>query len=76
MGKRHEEDVKKYYLDVFGFDSSIKESSRKLVALFSDFGADMYYDGIINREQVGCIPCDTKLDENEIFEMINGLIRK
>jgi len=36
----------------------------------------MYYDGIINREQVGCIPCDTELDENEIFEMINGLIRK
>ena len=76
MGKHHKEDVRKYYLDVFGFDSSIEESSRKLVALFSDFGVDMYYDGIINREQVGCIPCDTELDENEIFEMINGLIRK
>ena len=76
MGKRHEEDVRKYYLDVFGFDSSIEESSRKLVALFSDFGVDMYYDGIISREQVGSIPCDTELDENEIFEMINGLIRK
>ena len=76
MGKRHAEDVGKYYLDVFGFDSSIEESSRKLVALFSDFGVDMYYDGIINREQVGCIPCDTELDENEIFEMINGVIRK
>ena len=76
MGRHHAEDIRKYYFDAFGFDSSIEESSRKLVELFSDFGVDMYYDATISREQVGCIPCDTELDENEIFEMMNGLIRK
>lgn len=76
MGRHHAEDIRKYYLDAFGFDSSIEESSRKLIELFSGFGVDMYYDGSITREQVGNIPCDTELDSNEIFEMINGLIRK
>lgn len=76
MGRHHAEDIRKYYLDVFGLDSSIEESSRKLIELFSDFGVDMYYDGNITREQINSIPCDTELDSNEVFEMINGLIRK
>lgn len=76
MGKHHTEDIKKYYFDAFGFDSSIEESSKRLIELFSDFGVDMYYEGTISREQVGCIPCDTELDEKEVFSLINKLIRK
>lgn len=45
MGKHHADDIRKYYHDAFGFDSSIEESSRKLVELFEDFGVEMYYDG-------------------------------
>ena len=76
MGKHHTEDIKKYYFDAFGFESSIEESSKKMIELFSGFGVDMYYEGTISREQVGCIPCDTELDEKEVFSMINKLIRK
>jgi len=76
MGQHHAQDIRKYYLDAFDFDSSIGESSRKLIELFSGFGVDMYYDGGITREQVGSIPCDTELDSNEVFEMVNRLIRK
>lgn len=76
MGNRHAEDIKKYFLDVFGFDSSIEESSRKLIELFSGFGVPMYYDGTITREQVDALPCQTELDSDEVFYMMNRLIRK
>ena len=75
MGKYHAEDIRKYYLDAFDFNSSIEESSRKLIELFAGLGAEMYYDGKITHEQVDSIPCNTELDGNEIFEMINALVR-
>lgn len=76
MGRRHAYDIGKYYHDAFGFDSSVEESSRKLIELFSSLGADMYYNGQISREQVDSIPCQTELDSDEIFEMMNALIRR
>lgn len=76
MGKHHAEDVRKYYADAFGFDSSIEESTRKLIGLFSDFGVEMCYDGEISRKQVDDIPCQTELSKDEIFEIMNALIRK
>lgn len=75
MGKYHAEDIRKYYLDTFGFDSSIEESSRKLIELFAGLGVDMYYEDKIIRKQVDGIQCDTELDGNEIFEMISALVR-
>lgn len=76
MGKHHADDIKKYYRDAFGFDSSIEESSRKLIELFTGFGVEMYYDRKITREQVDSIPCDTELNGHEIFEMMNALVRR
>lgn len=75
MGRRHAEEIGKYYRDAFGFDSSIEESSRKLVELFEGFGVEMYYDGKITREQVDAIPCHTELSKEEVFDIINSLIR-
>ena len=75
MGRYHADDIKKYYLDAFGFDSSIEESSRKLLELFSGLGADMFYEGQITCEQVGSIPCQTELTPKEVFEIMNSLIR-
>lgn len=75
MGRRHAEDIRKYYSDAFGFTSTIEESSRRLIRLFSDFGAAMFYDGRITREQVDRIPCHTELTPNEVFETMNALLR-
>ena len=75
MGKHHPKEVEKYYLDAFGFDSSIEDSSRKLIELFSNLGIEMFYDGQITRNQVDCIPCHTELDREEIFDIINSLIQ-
>lgn len=75
MGKHHPEEVGKYYLDAFGFDSSIEDSSRKLAELFSGLGVEMSYNGQITREQVDAIPCHTELSKEEVFGIINSLIR-
>ena len=76
MGVYHAEDIGKYYFDAFDFDSSIEESSRKLIDLFSSLGVDMYCDGEITRKQVDNIPCHTKLNGDEVFELMNALIRQ
>lgn len=75
MGKHHADDIRKFYHDAFGFDSSIEESSRKLVELFEGLGVEMYYDGKITREQVDAITCHTELSKEEVFDIINSLIR-
>ena len=74
MGKRRPEEIGKYYLDAFGFDSSIEDSSRKLIELFSGLGVKMSYNGQITREQVDAISCHTELSKEEVFEIINSLI--
>lgn len=75
MGRCHAEEIRKYYRDAFGFDSSIEESSQKLIELFAGLGAEMYYDGIITREQVDGVPCDTELSGDEVFSIMDSLIR-
>lgn len=75
MSRHHADDIRRYYHDAFGFDSSLEESSHKLIELFASLGADMYYEGRITRELVDGIPCRTELGKDEIFEMMNALIR-
>lgn len=76
MGKHHAEEIGKYFLDVFGFDSSIEESCRKLTDLFAGFGVEMFFDGEISREQVDAIPCRTELSRAEIFDIVKSLTRQ
>ena len=75
MGKHHADDIKKYFRDAFGFDSSIEESSRKLIELFAALGVEMYYDGSVSEEQIKQIPYDTELNDTEVIEMITEMIR-
>lgn len=76
MGRHHGEDIRKYFLDAFGFDSSIEDSSRKLTELFASFGVPMWYDEEVSREQVDAVPCHTELSKEEVFEIINDVVRK
>lgn len=75
MGRHHTEDIRKYFLDAFGFDSTIEESSRRLSELFASFGVPMRYEKEICREQVDAVPCHTELTKEEVFEVINGVVR-
>lgn len=76
MGRHHEADIRKYYLDALGYDGPVEESSRKLLELFAGFGVEMFYDGEISREQVDNIPCQTELGREEVFDMMNALLRR
>lgn len=76
MGKIHLDDIKNYYRDAFGFNGTIEESSRKLIELFVRFGVEMYYDATVTQEQIKAIPCETVLDENEIFEIMKSITSK
>lgn len=76
MGRHHAEDIRRYFLDAFGFDSSIEESSHKLTELFASFGVPMFYEGEVSHEQVDAVPCQTELGKEEVYEIISGLIRR
>lgn len=76
MGKYHEEEIRSYFSDVFGFEGSIPESADRLMALFADFGIDLYFDGSITRGQVEAIPCETQLTADEVFNLVTSLLRK
>lgn len=73
MGRHHEDDVRRYYLDAFGYDMSIEESSHKLAELFASFGVPMAYEGKVSPGQVDVIPCQTELSKEEIYEIISLL---
>ncbi len=76
MGRHHTEDIQRYFLDAFGFDSPIEESSSRLTELFASFDVPMFYDRTISREQVNAIPCQTELNKEDVFEIVEGMIRK
>ena len=76
MGRRHEDDVKRYFHDAFGFDGAIDESAERLTLLFESFGVNMHYDATVSPEQVAAVPCDTELTADEVFETIERLTRK
>lgn len=75
MGKYHEDDIKRYFHDVYGFDSSISVSSDRLVNLFAAFGVEMFFDGSISDERIMSIPYQTELNDNEVIEMIHEMIK-
>lgn len=75
MGRHHEEEIRKYFLDAFGFDSSVEDSSHKLTELFASFGVPMYYNGELSREKVDAVPCQTELSREEVFEVIKAVVK-
>lgn len=75
MSRHYADDIRKYFSDAFGFTSSIEESVNKLIELFSALGVPMYYEGEVCREQIKNIPHQTELNEAEVFEIINSLVK-
>lgn len=75
MGRHYAEDIRKYFADAFGFTSSIEESVNKLIELFFSLGVPMYYDEEINCEQIKDIPYQTELNEEEVIEIMNSLVK-
>lgn len=75
MGAHHNDDIRQYFLDAFGYDGPIEESCRKLTDLFTSFGAEMYFDGNVTTEMIRAIPYEIELKENEVLEMISAMTK-
>lgn len=76
MGRKHHDDVLKFYHDAFGFDGNIEDSSDKLIKLFEDLGVRMYFDGVVTAEEVSASPCETELSNDEVFSLISSILRQ
>ncbi len=75
MAAYHEDDVCGYFKDAFGFEGDIAESVDKMVALFTELGVDMYFDGSADEEQIRKIPVDSVLSMNRRVRMIGECMR-
>lgn len=67
-------EIRRYYSDVFGYDTTVAESSERFIRLFASFGVPMYYDARVSRPQVDAIPCDTALSPHEVYRLTESLL--
>lgn len=70
MAKYHEEDICRYFKDVFGFEGSVEDSVRQMIELFESLGVDMYFDGEISEDALKDIDISTGLSAVEVTELI------
>lgn len=84
IGKYHEDDIRLYFHDVFGFDGTVEDSTNKLIQLFTDFGIDMYFHGEFNEEKLKSTPVPfidcydnsiSSLKKEEIFTIIKDSMK-
>lgn len=52
MAKYHDADIRQYFKNAFGYEGSIEESSNKMIELFTDFGINMYFEGVVSPEKL------------------------
>lgn len=73
---KHENKVKKFLADAFGFNGNVDDSINKLIQLCSDFGVDMYLHKDFTEEQLDKIPNKSSLTKEEISEILRNSIKK
>lgn len=70
MSAYHETDIRAYFRDVFEYEGEIEDSASRMTALFTELGADMYFDGEWSEEEAMRIPVRSVLRQEEIVEII------
>lgn len=75
MASYHENDIRTYMKDAFGYDGEIAESVDRMVELFAGLGIDMYFDGELDEGRIGSVPVDTILNPEEIVFIIKASMR-
>lgn len=71
----HEADIQNYFRDTFGYDGGVNQSVEKMIAWFSEMGADMYFDGSVDEVQICAVPAETSLKKEELVRMIKESMR-
>lgn len=75
MAKYHEEDIRHYFKDVFGYEGSVEDSARQMTELFENLGIDMYFDGKVSEDALKDIDISTGLSTKEVTELIRQCLR-
>ena len=75
MVRYHEDDVRAYFKDVFGYEGDVTGSVDKMIKLFSEFGVDMYFEGEVSTSKIKEIDIETALSLDEITGMILDCLR-
>ena len=75
MAKYHDDDIRRYFKDAFGYEGGIEESTGKLTGLFAELGVDMYFDGDVSAEAIKGIDISTMLSVDEITDIVTECLR-
>lgn len=75
MAVYHEEEIRAYFKDVFGYEGNVDESTEKMIALFEEMGIDMYFEGDADEEKICQIPLESVLSREEIVHMVRACMR-
>ena len=75
MANYHEEDIRAYLKDAFGFEGSLDDSTERLVQLFEEIGVDMYFDGALSEERIENIDVKSVLTVEERQQIIRDCLR-
>lgn len=75
MAAYHEEEVRAYFKDTFGYEGNVAESAEKMIELFEEMGVDMYFDGVADGEKIRRIAVETMLNQEEIIRMVEACMR-
>lgn len=76
MAKYHEEDVRLYFADVYGFTESAASSAERLVALFEDFGVAMHFEGNLSEKECAAVKTSSVLKGDEIFAIMKECMKQ
>lgn len=75
MGVYHEEHIKHYFSDAFGFEGSIDSSVKKMIDLFTELGIDMYFDVDFDEDKISSIETGSMLSDKEIAGILRDCLR-
>lgn len=70
MAVYHEQDIRRYFSDVFDFGGNVDDSVEQMIRLFCEIGVDMYFHGTLSKEKCKAVPTDTMLDQEERFSIM------
>lgn len=76
MATYHKSDICNYFKDAFGYEGDIAQSADKMVALFTELGVDMYFDGNVDEEHIRHISVDSALSMDERICMMKETMRQ
>lgn len=75
MAAYHEEEIRAYFKDAFGYEGTVDESAEKMIALFEEMGISMYFDGDVDETRICQIPIDSVLEQGEVIRMVRESMR-